>query len=278
MKYKKIITSGCSFSDAFTPFSWPNQLELYIKKINSSVVFDHRGLASQGQELIQKKASHAIYEAISTGYKSDDIAVFVMWSSPTRKSFYIDNTDIVDEIVNNWKNSVQGWQLQFADLKNQTENICTIQTRPPESKAINYNKNGGWYITSAQVIDELEFIKKYFMIGKNNVSLQMVHETLEQIIFLQNFCKLNGIKLYQQWYMDYTKEDIENYKDHQIIKYLYSQLDHNTFISQESIYNYLKDNPECFKSPDDLHPNGLGHRRWLMEVIVPYLEDDNFFD
>jgi hypothetical protein len=278
MKYKKIITSGCSFSDAFTPYSWPNQLEAYIlKNVDSTVKFDHRGLGSQGQELIQKKASHAIYEALSTGYNPDEIAVFVMWSSVDRKAFYVDNPDMLSEIFENWKGSKQGWALQLADLHNKVEEYVTMRL-PDSNDAINYNKTGGWYLSSALVANEMNFIKDYFMTGKNAVTVQMCQESLENIIFLQNSCKAKGIKLYQQWYSDHTRDDLMLYKDHQNIKYLYSELDQSTFISDNSLYNYLLGNIDCFKSRTDSHPNGLGHRRWLNEVILPYLDDDNFFN
>lgn len=278
MKYKKIITSGCSFSDHSTPYSWPNQLEAYIlKDVDSVVKFDHRGLGSQGQDLIQKKASHAIHQALSAGYNPDEIAVFVMWSAPNRKAFYVDNPDMLSEIVQNWKGSHTGWGLQLADLKNEVTEYVSMYL-PKVNQHINYNKTGGWYLSSAVNVSEMDFIKNYFMLGKNATTVQMCHDSLENIIFLQNSCKAKGIKLYQQWFADQTKIDLSLYKDHQNIKYLYDELDQSTFISDKSLYNYLLGNIECFKSPSDSHPNGLGHRRWLNEVILPKLEEDNFFE
>jgi hypothetical protein len=279
MKYKKIITCGCSFSDPATPFSWPNQLEKHIERLDPTVKFDHRGLSSQGQELIQKKTLHAIHEALEQGYTPEDIAVFVMWSSNDRKSFYVDHINFVNELVENWKGSQQGWQLQLGDLKNQATHLETISSKASFNNTIQYNKQGGWLITSAHTIDTVKSVRDYFMMATGAPSAASVHDSLENIIMLQHTCQILGIKLYQQYFMDLTFNDFEQFKDHQIVQYLLKQLDTATFISpKKSIHGYLLPNPECFKNIQDPHPNGLGHRRWLTEVMLPHLVDDGFFD
>jgi len=279
MKYKKIITSGCSFSSNETPYTWPLQLESYVQKnINSNVKFDHRGLSSQGQELIAKKSAHAIYEALSTGYKPEEIAVFVMWSSSDRKSFYIDNPDTIKELVNNWTGSKQGWSLQLSDLQNNRNNLELCHSKAENNNLIYYHSGGGWYITSAHVKDELKFVRDYFLTSKDSVSLALCHDALQYITYLQHLCKSKGIKLYQQFYMENIVEDIERYKGHQIIDYLYNDIDWSTFISKQSIHNYLSSNIDYFVGVNNAHPNGLGHRIWLNEVILPHLQDDGFFE
>lgn len=279
MKIRKIITCGCSFSDPSTPYTWPNQLEAYItKNIDPTVKFDHRGLSSQGQELIQKKSAHAIYEALETGYKPEEIAVFVMWSSVDRKSFYIDNPDTIDEIVENWKGSNQGWNLQFADLKNESEELILVRSKAQGNNMIHYNKKGGWFITSAHVRDELKFVRDYFMMASNAVAPGPVHSSLENILMLQYLCKLKGIRLYHQFYMDNIIDDIERWKNHQIVKYLYDDLDRDSFISNGSMHSYMDSREELFVGVGNSHPNGLGHRIWLNEVMLPFLEERDFFE
>lgn len=278
MKIRKIITSGCSFSDPKTPYTWPNQLENYVKRIDPTVRFDHRGLASQGQELIQKKASHAIFEALETGYKPEELAVFVMWSSVDRKSFYIDNPYFIEEIVNNWKLSTQGWTLQFGDLKNDFSSLTLLTTLKKNNNEIMYNKNGGWLITSAHVTDEIKFVRDYFMMAKEVDAPGPNNTSLENILLLQYLCKSKNIKLYQQFYMDNILESHEKCKDHQIVKYLYNDLDRSTFISEKSMHSYMNGREELFVGVGNNHPNGLGHRIWTNEVILPHIENDNFFE
>lgn len=278
MKYKKIITSGCSFSSNETPFTWPLQLESYINKIDPTVKFDHRGLSSQGQELISKKAAHAIYEALKTGYSPEEIAVFVMWSSSDRKSFYIDNPDTIKELVENWSGSQQGWALQLSDFTNSKNNLELCRSKAQGNNMIYYHTGGGWYITSAHCLDDMKFIRDYFMMGKDSRSVSLCHDSLQYMICLQQLCKAKGIKLYQQFYMENIVEDIELNRGHQIIDYLYDDIDWSTFISKKSIHGYLEHNQDYFVGVGNAHPNGLGHRVWLNEVILPRLEEDNFFD
>ena len=279
MKIRKIITSGCSFSDPCTPYTWPNQLEAYItKNIDPDIKFDHRGLASQGQELIQKKASHAIYEALQTGYKPEEIAVFVMWSSSDRKSFYIDNPDMVSELIENWKSSGQGWNLQLADFKNDISNLELILTKAQGNNMIHYNKKGGWLITSAHCQDEMDFIREYFMMAQNSVAPGPVHTSLENILMLQYLCKSKGIRLYQQFYMDNIIEDLDRWKNHQIVKYLHDDLDRDSIMSKVSMHSYMNGREELFVGVGNAHPNGLGHRIWLNEIMLPFLEERDFFE
>ncbi len=281
MKYKKIITGGCSFSDPTTPYTWPNQLQKHIERLHPNVTFDHRGLSSQGQDLIQKKTIHAIYEAMKQGYKPEDICVFVMWSSSDRKSYYIDHRDFVDDIVDNWKISKQGWQLQFGDLKNQAEFEEVAHSSANYNNAIRYNTRGGWFITSSHTVDNIKMYRDMYLMGAGESGIHpaaSIHHSIEHMIMLQSFCKSLGIKIYQQFFMDIVREDFEVLKNHQLVEYLYKQLDLDTFILPESsIHGFLKNNPECFKDPGDPHPNGLGHRRWLTEVMLPHIIDDDFF-
>lgn len=279
MKYKHIITGGCSFSSPETPYVWPLQLEKHINRIDESVTFAHRGLSSQGQDLIAKKTMFAIDEALKRGIPATQIAVFVMWSSNDRLSFFVNDQEFIKEVVNNWELSEQGWSLQFGDLKNNITDTCEITTKALYNNKINYNRNGGWLITSLYSMDNMQFIKDAYTIGGHE---GRVHRGLEYIILLQSYCKSLGIKLYQQYFMDLPYTDFESLnKSYPMIQYLYNALDYNTFIFPEnsySIHGFLKDNPECFKSPEDSHPNGLGHRRWLTEVMIPHLNNDDFFN
>lgn len=277
MRYKKIITSGCSFSDPETPFTWPLQLENYINRLYPNVKFDHRGLSSQGQELIQKKAIHAAEQALAEGYDPSEIAVFVMWTSNDRKSFYVDNPDFIDMLVENWKKSIQGWQYQLADLANQLPDKKVITSKGTGYNLIPYNSKGGWLITSCHVADDIPMMRDYFMMSLNANSVSAVNISLENIIFLQSYCKAKGIKLYQQYTIPWMYEDFLGHKNHPAVEYLFKQLDMSNFISEKSMYSFLEGNVECFKGTTHSHPNGLGHRIWLTEVMLPYLEEDGFF-
>jgi hypothetical protein len=280
MQYKKIITGGCGFSDIIVPYVWPNQLENYIKRTSSDITFDHRGLTSQGQKLIQKKIINAICSSLDQGYKPNQICVFVMWSDPTTKTFYIKNKELIDKLIDNWKNSTQSWHLQFGDLENKAQEKNIIYSLATDINSVQYNKNGGWFITSPYINDNINLITELHQMGSENKETMTAfdaHDSLENMILLQSFCKEKGIKLYQQFALDSLIQSFTLFKKYDIVGYLYSQLDFGTFISpNNSMVGYLKDNTECFRENQTL--NGLGHRKWITEVMLPHLVDDSFFE
>jgi hypothetical protein len=277
MKYKKIITAGCSFSDTNTPYTWVNLLERKIRKTNPDVVFDHRGLSSQGQQLIQKKTVHAIWKALQEGYKPDEICVIVMWSGHDRRSFYINNKDTIERIVNHWSKTKVRYVLQFGDLENTGDSISHVGALGTELY-VPYNMNGGWYITGGWH-DEVPFFKEYLMFSdglEESITL-----SLENMVMLQSVCKAHNIKLYEQFYMDTVVQTIEEHKNHKECKHLYDLLDKSNYVSTKSIHGYLKsievEDCQYFKTAIDNHPNAHGHLIWLDNILLPHLEKTGFF-
>ena len=95
--FKHIITSGCSFSDQVTKFTWPHQIEsLY----GANCI--HMGLGSQGNSLIARKALYAVQEIINQGVEPEDILVGIMWSGPDRHDSYFSHlsAQLPDDVKN----------------------------------------------------------------------------------------------------------------------------------------------------------------------------------
>jgi len=278
MKYKKIITCGCSFSDPSTPYTWVNLLERRIKKTNPNVVFDHRGLSSQGNQLIQKKVTHAIYKAIQEGYKPEEICVLVMWSGHDRRSFYINNKDTMARILDHWSKNKAIYQLQFGNLENTGENISCLGASGTDSHVL-YNKEGGWYMTGGWH-DEIPFFKEYLMFCDGLA--ESIILSLENMIMLQSLCKTHNIKLYEQFYLDNVYGLLEKYKYHKECKHLYYLLEKSNWITTQSIHGYLKsievEDNQYFKSKLDPHPNAHGHLIWLDNILLPHLEKTGFLE
>ena len=284
MKVKRIITSGCSFGDKYTPWTWPHILEKYTKEIDADVTFDHRGMGHQGQELIQKKTTNAIMDALDEGFTADEIAVLVSWSGNDRKTWYITNKDYINDIKAYWnKTAGGGWHVQFCDLKNSKDNVDILHYDNNYGKyTIQYNPNGGWY-HSAWNHAEPKFINDYLMLtepvtdrGYDKHNINSLHVALENMIMLQNLCKLQGITFYQQYYMDHTYKDIDANKDHEIINYLYRQLDTDNRVFP-AIHEYVK--PLGLTMSDvDVHPTAEGHQVYFNDILKPFLDAKNFFD
>jgi hypothetical protein len=283
MKIKKVITGGCSFSDADHKDTWPFQLENYIKNIDSNVEFEHLGMAAQGQELIQKKSMLAMTEALKE-YKPEEIAVIVMWSGTTRKSFYISNSRLINRIISSWQRpATLRVTKQFADLKN---NLPYKKTSARDRGNIDYNEYGGWYITRDGIDEEVS--SDYY---ESTLSPYIhMHVSAENMIMLQNSCKANNVRFYQQYFMDSPYYDLELNKKEQLVGYLFDQIDDSTILLKQGMYEYLEghsnklflsldaaDAYTYFISKDDMHPNFLGHKKWVDDIIVPRLTEDGFF-
>ena len=256
MKIKHIITAGCSFGDAYTPWTWPHHLEAHTKSIDPNVTFDHRGMGHQGQELIQKKVTHAIMEAL----------------------------DYINEIKKYWNESGGSmWHVQFCDLKNSKENVEIIHYDDDYGQYnVQYNPNGGWY-HSAWQHREPKFINDYVMLTEpvtdrnyDKYNINSLHVALENMLMLQNLCKLHGIPFYQQYYMKHTYADIEQNKDHEIINYLYKQLDTPNLV-KPAIHEYVKPFGLTV-SEIDVHPNAEGQEKYFNDILKPFLETKKFFD
>lgn len=284
MKIKRIITSGCSFSDKYTYWTWPHVLEQYVRSVDQDVTFDHRGMGHQGQELIQKKTSNAIMDALAEGIDPSEIGVVVAWSGNDRKTWYITNKDYISDIKDYWGTSGgQHWHVQFCDLKNSKEGVKVLQFDNKHGKySVNYNPNGGWY-HSAWHHREPNFISEYMMFTEpvtdrnyDKHNIHSLHLALENMIMLQNLCKLHGITFYQQYYTKYTYADIDNFKDHAIINYLYKQIDHSTRVFP-AIHEYVKPLGLTI-SEGDIHPNAEGHQKYFDDILKPFLQEKNFFE
>ncbi len=293
---KLIITTGCSFTDKWTRHAWNFHLQNYMTEYYPNVKFKHVGMSSQGQELIQKKATLAVMEELDN-YAPNEIAVIAMWSGTERRSFYIDNKTYIDNIINIWKDKKISWGYQFFNLHSEAEKRTTIQI--DESRFTDYNPNGGWYITS-HLADDSDLTKEVILSTETIIGPATV--SLENIIFLENFCKVNNVQLYHSFYRSYVYNDIALNSNHLNLNYLYKQWNHDNIISTIGMYEHLRPakvdkvrnmfdiiypwdrdvslNDEYAKwfGSDTIHPNSQGAEKWTKEVLIPELSKRNFFN
>lgn len=300
MKIKKIITGGCSFSDKWTYQAWPYRLEEELKKDYPELSFTHTGMGSQGQELIQKKCSLAVIEELEK-YEPEELAVIVMWSGTERKTFYVDDTDYIKDIVNQWSERSLSWGNQFSDLRSDISRHKKKTSIVSDIKTTSYNPEGGWYICNYLMPDS-KLTDEYFRTMSTPIGAVTI--SLENMVMLQNLCKLKGVKMYHMFYRNYVYNDIEKYKDHLNLNYLYKQLDSDTIISKIGISEYLRpidendhiqfpfgnvfqyvykfgkrtDDSLKYFEDDHQHPNHLGHTKWTNEVMIPVLKNKGFFE
>ena len=290
---KHLITGGCSFSHyANSNENWIGFLENKLKSENENLTIEHTGFFSQGQELIQKKVMLAIIDALETGLQPNEIMVVVMWSGTFRKAWYIDNPMIIKQMTKLWNKFKGGMSNQFLDLKNKGSETPSYFNTGCEDSIFEYNPKGGWYFTVNGSDSQMEFVQQHYLLdGHMTGGIGKVHNSIENIIMLQNFCKLNGVKFYQQFFMDSVFEDIEENKNHQLINYLYKQLDLDNMI-QIGMFEYLHtllnmdrkesinithderlklDKNTGYFSKDGFHPSKLGAELWCKNILFPFL-------
>lgn len=288
-----LITGGCSFSHHISTDNWTICLTEWLTDMHpEELSYEHTGYRSQGQDLIQKKVMLACIEAMERGINPNDILVVVMWSGTYRKAWYINNKEIIQKMVDSWPNYEGGMSPQFIDLKNE----YTGDTKIFNTKygTFEYSEQGGWYFSVDGSDCPLEFVQQHYKLdGYPQYGVGKTHSSLENIITLQNFCKLHGIKLIQQFFMDFVYRDIEEHKDHQIINYLYKQLDNKNII-KDGMFEYLhqfigierseamylshqdriklNDNKGIFDA-DGFHPGVIGHKLWTDNILKPFIKN-----
>ncbi len=281
MQIKKIITTGCSVSSGVLdtdPCTWPNQLAKYVTALDSSVVVKNLSIPSQGQELIQKKASLELIESLRE-YQPSEIAVIAMWSGLERRSLYVENRSVIQNLIVHWVENNFWWDSQFLDLKNHADSprqevlqLPGITGQLHNAPAL-FNQSPGWYIFSA-ARDDGPVSKAILNLTDTAANL---HANLESMIFLQNLCKVKGVKFYQQFMVTAILADIEK-MNHQIVNYLAEQIDFSTVISRTGIVDYFDNNWDYFVEPGNYHPNTKGHEIWFNSVMLPFLTNQGFFN
>lgn len=287
-----IVTGGCSFSAGQESSGWTGHLSKFYKTFKPSCKILHTGYNSQGQQLIQKKIILTLQNLIDQGFNPAGILVLPMWSGTSRKAWYIDNYDIVKEIVRSMPEFDGGMTHQFTDLHDQFVG-ATDFFKTKNGSTFMYSKNGGWYFTVNGSETKVDFIRQHYLLDSEPNGVGKTHDSLENIVMLSNYCKLHGINLIHQFFMDHVFEDIEKHKSHQIIGYLYDQIDWNNAI-KTGMFEYLHkfinvpknkviylsheernklDSDKGYFHKDGFHPGENGSKLYFENVLLRFLKN-----
>lgn len=290
---KHLITGGCSFSHSgWYNETWVGSLVEWLKEKNPELTCEHTGYLSNGQDLIQKKVTLALSEALGSGLNPDEILVIVMWSGTFRKAWYIDNPYVMNEMIKEWSNFVGGMSSQFLDLKNTIgDNPNYFYTK--NGSKFEYNPKGGWYFTVNGSDCKLDFVQTHYLLdGDMYNGIGKIHSSLENMVMLQNYCKLKNVKLVNQFFMDHVFNDIEKHKEHQLINYLYKELNFDYMIT-DGMFEYLHtllgierndsinvthegrremDKDTKYFNKDGFHPSRHGADLWCQNNLFPFLD------
>jgi len=245
--YKLIITTGCSFS--VEEDTWVCDLERYYRAVNPDCEFQHLAVSSQGNELIQKKATRAVLSAVSR-YQPEEVALFVMWSTHDRRAFYLPKhtrATIHSQVVDS--NPVPPQYTDFAG-----------QSQP----------GSGWYHCHGSTRGQNPVADFYY---SHMHSLELgVHVTLENMLILALLGRQTGIVCHQMMIMTQIYQQIVTHNQHDLCGHLKSALDWSGFDLVGEL-DWLRAQPHSdqYFRADGWHPNRRGHGLWFQQRLLPTL-------
>ena len=257
-QFEYIITSGCSFSDPVSGFTWPVRLSASYK-----VKSDHVGLSSQGNGLIARKALYAVHKAMSSGVDPAKILVGIMWSGPDRHDTYISNLN--------------------GQLPDEVKNIDFMAVNPTSYVD---GDPGGWLIMNHHWKEKTS--KIYYCHLHDYVNQRI--NTYEKILWVQSQLKLLGIRYFM---VPFTKEvfsdnfnDEAQFHSNPNIAWMKKLIDWSQWLPVKSMhdwcYTYWTDDDFdkiTFQQPQgdwmtwpDNHPKDFMHKRFVKEVVLPHIK------
>lgn len=241
---KHLIVSGCSFTQENIHPTWATYLNEYL----SPETYVNTAKSSQGNSLISKGIFHNVCQKLEKGVNPEDIFVAIMWSGSQRSDFYV-----MDERA-----------VETSAIQNPVK--------------FNLEAEGAWRICNMNWKDsysKTHYNNFYTEIGSYIYSL-------ENILFIQNFLKLHGIKYLMTPFVHHLVFDKHNsIMANNNVRYYYNQIDFDNWIP--SIYDWLTSNYdvvdivrqeelEMLKRWDCCHPNATGHKYYFDKLIVPFIE------
>jgi hypothetical protein len=243
--YKLIITSGCSFSE--NTDTWVCELERYYRAVNPACEFQHLAVASQGNELIQKKATWAVLSALNR-YRPEDIALFVMWSTHDRRAFYLPEytRDLMRIPVFNNKPIPP----QFTDLSGLEQ------------------PGSGWVHCHSSTTGENPVSDFYY---SHIHSLELgVHVTLENMLTLNLLLNQKGVWSRQMMIMSRVYDHIITHSQHNLCEHLCAAMDWSS-VDLVGELDWLRGQPHSdqYFRADGQHPNRRGHELWFQQRLLP---------
>jgi hypothetical protein len=227
----KLVAGGCSFTDYYNGNKWPVYL---AEELGAELV--NTGLVSAGNGLISRRIIYYVAELLKTN-RPQDLLVGVMWSGPDRHDFY--QSDAVD------LNIKDGWKENPTHLAPKT--------------------NRSWVILNHHWTTD--FDRAYY--GKFHDDTGSLIYTFEHILRVQWFLKLHQVPYFMTTYNN-TVLPFRG-RTHQDLVHLYEQIDLGQFLGIDGQYEWSQQTGIPFASKDEYHPTEEHNKKFVAEVIVPFL-------
>ena len=236
---KKLITSGCSFSECISTHidTWPRHLARLMPQ------YEHisKAMSSQGNGLISRGIIYEVSEQLKTN-SAEDIIVGIVWSGPSRHDFYLENTDHPKA----FRKNQDGW------IENPTSVVPGIR------KWVILNHH--WTISHA---------KEWYKYFHSHTGQYIA--TLENILRTQWFLEKHNIKYFMS---TFTAEVLpKNLIDDLSTKHLYEQIEFTKFLPIVGVAEWCEKNTGLPLSTDGFHPSTEQHKLFTDKIIMEALHE-----
>jgi hypothetical protein len=246
-----LIAGGCSFTQV--PGTYKNWPIFLRDKLNIPAFFV--GAGSSGNDFISRRVISQTSQALLK-YKPEELLVGVMWSGVSRKSFYFSD-DPIDHFKFTPYISKESMEDAYAN---------------PNTVVMGGVKNT--YFVNPHYNDELS--KTYYKTYHDTVGALI--ETIEHILRLQWFLKLNNIKYF---FTEYSNDSFTtNHRDlhsHPDVKYLYDQIDFNNFLPVENMEWWIRNESGIpYIDIRDNHPIDEMSSDFCDKIIIPHIKSRGY--
>ena len=255
MKFKHLITSGCSFSDNIDN-RWPHWLaqEYNLRLYNY-------GHGSAGNDYISQSIIFKIHDLINQGVNPSEIAVFVMWSGIDRQGIFISSQETVN--YDSLLNEGQANPINFLFMTEKEEGRFI-----PLNPVVDGYPSSGWLLGSPHCSWLNENITDFKKLHFENF---YTHEycyikSFLSMLQVQWLCENKGIYLKNMTYMNLFENN--NYEN---TKHLQDLIDFSKWIfwnDRDGLFEYTRDNNLPFYE-DDFHPLPESHLHFIKNWICP---------
>tara|TARA_B110000211_G_scaffold6990_1_gene7679 strand:+ start:313 stop:1038 length:726 start_codon:yes stop_codon:yes gene_type:complete len=235
---KRLITTGCSFSETICHDTWPVHL---IKNLSEYELIS-KGMGSQGNGLIARSVIWEVSNQLSLGVQPENIIAGIEWSNPNRHEVYVDNPS-----QKNFNENTDGWvdnPTQFIDGYRNWEIL-----------------NHSW----STVKSKLYYEHFYTLEGK-------FIETLENILRVQHFLEKYKIKYFMTTMQSIFPPETESKET----QYLIDLINDDVFLPVEGMWEWARDHNAATgipMHPDGMHPSSPQHIIFTDTIIMPFLKD-----
>jgi hypothetical protein len=239
---KKLITSGCSFSECITPgvLTWP----YHLSKMMPEYELISGAIGSQGNGLISRSIIYHVSEALKH-VPASDIFVGIMWSGFDRHDVY----------------------NQQAQLSKQTQ-LDDLYMENPTGFIPEQEKH--WIILSHNWTNQ--YSRQWYTMLHDTVGAQIY--TLEHILRTQWFLQKHQIQYFMTTYQSTVLDEKEC--NHVEARYLYDQIDFTKFLPVTGELEWIKKSSGMPYPSRDFHPSNEHHQAFAEKVILPFLKISQF--